>query len=189
MEKYEIKKYQILELAKESSFSNVYLQKHFPQAFQKDFEVGKVYRDDDGWIFYCTEIGRKGHLYGYGIMRGEYEFVENIDDINCFYSNIASRQNLTEVTPEEWKEAMTNELIRRYGEDWKNVKLKSNFLKLELLNDCFFYPNITSTEIWNRNGCIFKDGIFAEVLDNQSELKNRVEKMQNELNELKKLIK
>ena len=189
MENYTIKKYQILELAKESSFSNAYLQKHFPQAFKKSFEVGKIYKTDDR-IFYCTEIDENGNLYGYGIFSREYKNIENNKSVFFFCNNTAAQHRLVDVTPEEWKEAMTKELIRRYGEDWENVKLKSNFLKLELLNDCcFFSPTITSTEIWNRNGMIFKDGIFAEVLDDQSELKERVENMQNELNEIKKLIK
>mgnify|MGYP005611556393 CR=1 FL=1 len=118
MEKYEITKEQVLEIYEATSTNNQeQLEKWFPQAFQKELEVGKIYRDDEGWIFYCTEIDGEGNMYGYGIMRGEYTFIENIDDLSCYYSNEESRQILTEVNFEEWKEAITKELIRRYGEN------------------------------------------------------------------------
>ena len=188
MEKYEIKKYQILELAKESSFSNAYLQKHFPQAFKKSFEVGKIYKIY-GIIFYCTEIDEKGNLYGYGIFNREYKNRENNKSGFWACNNTAAQHRLVEATPEEWKEAMTKELVKRYGEDWKNVKLKKCLWHLHSSNNGDCGLTFSETEIWNRNGMIFKDGIFAEVLDDQSELKERLENMQNELNEIKKLIK
>lgn len=129
-------------------------------------------------------------MYGYGISDNKFEFVKsNNNDFRCICNNLAAEDGLEEATPEEWQEAMTNELIRRYGEDWKNVKLKKCLWHLYSSNNGDCGLTFSETEIWNRNGCIFKDGIFAEVLYNQSELKNSVENMQNELNEIKKLIK
>ena len=165
MEKYEITKEQILELAKESSFSNAYLQKHFPQAFQKELEVGKIYRDNQykEHIFCVTKLEDVDyHFFGFNT-GGLYK--EN--DWYSFSDN-ETEKGFTEATPEEWKEAMTNELIRRYGENWKNVKLKKSLWHLHSSNNGDCGLTFSETEIWNRNGMIFKDGIFAEVLVNQS---------------------
>ena len=187
MEKYEITKEQVLELHESNSKeTRLLIGKMFPQAFQKELEVGKIYRDNEfkEHIFYVTKI-ENGRYYYYGFnVNGLYEE-------NDWYSisDNASEKGFTEATPEEWKEAMTNELIRRYGENWENIPLKGELYKHSYLNQDLYGIEFNKNIIRNKNGIIFKDGIFAEVLDDQSELKERVEKMQNELNELKKLIK
>ena len=169
MEKYEITKEQVLELHESNSKeTRLLIGKMFPQAFQKELEVGKIYRDNQykEHIFCVTKLeGGDYHFFGFNT-GGFYQ--EN--DWYSFSDN-ETEKGFTEATPEEWKEAMTKELIRRYGENWENVKLKKCLWHLHSSNNGDYGLTFSETEIWNRNGMIFKDGIFAEVLDNQSELK------------------
>jgi hypothetical protein len=80
MEKYEISKEQVLELANWGNPDNEkQLKQWFPLAFKKEFEVGKVYKIY-GRIFYCTEINEKGNLYGYGIANAGYANYDNGSD-------------------------------------------------------------------------------------------------------------
>jgi hypothetical protein len=69
------------------------------------------------------------------------------------------------------------------------VKIKCLYGKINWDNSGDLGIEFHPTNIWNRNGMIFKDGIFAEVLDEQSELKLSIEKMRAELLMMEKQLK
>ena len=177
MEKYEISKEQVLELAKDTEKIKIM----FPEAFKKELEVGKVYkRPHNSAIFYVEEKKCDNWFKVYGFdSEGNW-----MPEDSQTYPN-----NDVEATPEEWKSAMTKELIKRYGEDWRSVKLKECLLYGKKVNLNEYFSYISETEILNNNGIIFKYGIWAEVLDEQYELKLSIEKMRAELLMMEKRLK
>ena len=81
--------------------------------------------------------------------------------------------------PKEWREATNEEvvsffekhLIERYGEDWRNVKIKEcmYFGGCEYHNTECYNSVISKYErrwqVWNNNGCLFNGKEWAEVLE------------------------
>lgn len=166
MENYTITKEQILELDKFAvqGCDNVIrdrLKLFFPEAFKKVFTVGKWYKIDKN-IFYCTEISERGTLYGYGIFEGNWKERFNDGGVFCACNSFASKERLTEASNEEVKEALKNEVIKRFGKDWETAKIEKCLVHG---NPDFGYISlISNNEIWNKNGCIYKNGVFTEPL-------------------------
>src|SRR5680860_169144 len=121
-------------------------------------EVGKSYRLKKGP---CVVICKRNKYNSYGIQADKWS-----NEIKCS-------------VPEDWKEIPESEVIallekecvRWGGVNWKGVNIKECLSNPNYINSnkglCSIRINIS--EIWNKNGCIFKDGVWAEKLESQIE--------------------
>src|SRR5690625_3348556 len=122
-------------------------------------EVGGDYiakNNEEGVI-----IDRKGDYDNVGFIKGEF-----------LYNMPCSKPNFwREATEEEVIQAFEKECIRMFGEDWKDVKIKScvKYGDSRLLNDGKYVVDIRKYiggwTVWNKNGCIYYQGKWAEKLE------------------------
>lgn len=140
-------------------------EKEFPELFKSKLTAGRWYKgnvDFDSLIF-ITEIENAGYynrVYYYG-------FISNTYRKGDYIANRAHEASLVPATTEEVESALEKEIIKRFGEDWKNANIKECLWHGESDTNCGFNAPIVLTSdnlAWNRNGCILKDGIFAEPL-------------------------
>src|SRR5680860_653726 len=116
-------------------------------------EVGKSYRLKKGP---CVVICKRNKYNSYGIQADKWS-----NEIKCS-------------VPEEWQEIpeseaielLERECVRWGGEGWKDAKVVCLYSpEGNLSNTGKYITSITTYEIWNKNGCIFKDGVWAEKLE------------------------
>ena len=108
-------------------------------------------------------INRSGDINNLGFIKNRYSF----------------RRSMLCDNPKVWRKATKEEvvsffekhLIERYGEDWKNVKVKNcmYWKENEGMNTGIFTIEIRKDQntwrVWNKNGCLFYKGKWAEVLE------------------------
>jgi len=156
MENYTITKEQILELA--SWWDKHHLEKvkeWFPDAFKKELEVGRWYKStDDTKIEFLVCYQGNGD-YNYGFWE-DLPYRNNMSFGDCWHDVSVL------ATDEEVEEALENEVIKRFGKDWKNAKIEKCLIHSGTHSG--FEPVVTTDEIWNENGCIYRNGVFAEPL-------------------------
>ena len=168
MENYTITKDQVLEMASWGNLFNLgQIIEWFPDAFKKELEVGKWYKSHNTKIdFLLNYQGQKDEQIHYGFWRGKWgEFY--IDSLNYI-----------EATDDEVKEALENEVIKRFGKDWKTAEIEKFLLYASPNYGCI--PIITTEKIWNKNGCIYKNGVFAEPLKSKVISIEKAEKILSE---------
>lgn len=124
-----------------------------------ELEVGKDYvakQNKESII-----IDRKGDYGNVGFLNGVF-----FNDISCL-----NPETWREATEEEVIEAFEKECVRRLGEDWREVKLKAHSYKGRAsLNTGDCTPLIMKDDlggwiVWNKNGCVYYDGKWAEKLE------------------------
>ena len=168
MENYTITKEQILEIA---GWANLYnlgqVIEWFPDAFKKEMEVGKWYKNHNTKIdFLLNYQGQKDEQINYGFWRGKW---------GEFYTDSL---NYIEATDEEVEEALKNEVIKRFGKDWRSAKIEKCLVHGYINGN--FPIGITTNEIWNKNGCIYENGVFAEPLKSKVITIEKAEKILSE---------
>jgi len=122
-------------------------------------EVGKSYMAESGNAMVINRVGDYGN---YGFYIGHWG-----DKIPCYTPGI-----WREATDEEVRSALKKETIRRYGENWKDVKIvKSIGLMPDGDNEGRFDSRIFEDNeqggwvAWNKNGRLFHKGKWAEKLE------------------------
>lgn len=101
------------------------LKELFPKAFEVELEVGKWYKYKR-FLVHVIEarepINRNNAIVGYGFNHDGHFRLWNDS------TSLAGSHDLELATEEEVTEAeaLTKELIKRYGEDWKNIKIIDN---------------------------------------------------------------
>ena len=124
-----------------------------------ELEVGKSYRAKGG---VNMVINRIGYFNNYGFYDGRW-----VDSLSC-YAPDAWR----EVSDVEVREALEKETIRRFGENWEDVKIKRAIYDVD--EDCINMGIYYSGEIdqnpdgWyvcGKNGHLFYKGVWAEKLE------------------------
>lgn len=167
MKNYTITKEQILQLHKMNKEGNDQLvscdlENWFPEAFKVELTVGKWYRNgDDGCeksIACVVEVNPKDKRmfsgYGFGIL-GEWYESKNLSSFGS--------SNWIPMTDEEVKQALKNEVIKRFGKDWETAEIDKCLVHGDTNPD--FIICINTNHIWNKNGCIYNNGVFAEPLE------------------------
>ncbi|MDV3834184.1 hypothetical protein CMU13_12715 [Elizabethkingia anophelis] len=162
--KYEVTKEQILEAHADACNEwKEKLEEWFPKVFEQKCEVGKWYwanekaRREQTFLFFNNG---KNVTYGFGWGRNWSDEITHVGgDIDGI-----------EATTEELEDVFTRELIRRYGKNWNNIKVKECMQKQASVhtNSGVYVPVINTygrTQIWNSNGCLFKAGIWAESME------------------------
>ena len=97
-------------------------------------------------------INRNGEDDNHGIMGGVY-----YTTLWCI-----DAQNWREVSQEYVKEVLLSCLEKKFGRNWKTLQIKGE------LNKKNFIPSIEKIHnrwvIFNENGCLYNNGLWAEVL-------------------------
>lgn len=153
MENYTITKEQVLELSEINKTVKYYLQKEFPDAFKKELEVGVWYKGAANVEFLICYQGNEKDNYGFWEgqpYRNDLSFGDYWNDESIL------------ATPEEVKQALENEVIKRFGKDWQNAEIEKCLVHGDPHSNCITV--ITTNTIWNKNGCIYYNGVFAEPL-------------------------
>lgn len=137
------------------------IEKKFPEAFPK-IQTGKWYKKSGtGFLFFLQEIeeGDFNNYKAYGFNNsGEWSESKG-RSIECF-KEIA--------TEEEVKEALKIETIKRYGSDWRSVKIKDhagNGVWTLGLNTREFIPVIYCHAVYCENGVLYNNGTWADILE------------------------
>lgn len=129
------------------------------------FTIGNWYKLEDGSVINYQGVSSKIKCSkGYGRL-GEKG--------NWFNSNNWRLQNATEATEKEISEAIEDQARQRYGFRWKIVRIKKHADENEKnkINTgnykvvvCRSSPS-SGYELWNKNGILFSNGNWAEVLE------------------------
>ena len=124
----------------------------------KKLEVGKDYIN----VLYSKfiVIDRAGDFDNKGFYKDLYK-----KDIPC--TNYGSWR---EATKEEVIEAFRKHLVYRYGKDWETMKIKDKHpdSTLEINHgfwDVEFSKLFDSWNVWNKNGLLYRNGIWVERLE------------------------
>ena len=109
------------------------------------------------------------------------------DDCNKGFWDGDFKHNLTCVDPDFWREATPEEvkerfeahLVKRYGEDWRTMKIKekhpdaTSYLDI---NDGAWKVEISKHSdgwnVWNNNGLLYRNGIWVERLEEEEPKKS-----------------
>lgn len=160
------------------------LETEFPEAFQK-VEIGKWYKEEGSNLLFYIEKITSGVAIGYGFDKCGRWFS------NYAWENVPLRECIKLATREEVENALYNEAEKRYGKNWKEVKIKqtiergippTNSGKLGVF---FFF---TEKRLWNKNGVLYKDGVWAEILeDNCSEKEELLQQLKQLQEKIEKL--
>lgn len=184
MKKYKVSKEFILEAHKAScSEWKQKLEKEFPKVFEIKIEVGKWYKTRGESLFYLSSFDC-GKNKGYGF-DSFGDWVDNRETIRFFgYKSDINR----EATEKEVEEALIKEAKRKGFQ--VGVRFKGMYKVENLRNGIFFYKCATYRLCLIDNSkdsgnYIFWEGNWAEIIDDKSEIKEQVAKLQKELDTLK----
>ena len=124
-----------------------------------ELEVGKSYVEKSGSAIVINRVGDYGN---YGFYIGDWD-----DKIPCYTPG-----NWREATDEEVRSALEKEIIRRFGENWQDVKIvKSIGIAPYGDNDGEFHSGIFEDNeqggwvVWNKNGRLFHKGEWADPME------------------------
>lgn len=158
------------------------LETKFPEAFQK-VEIGKWYKEEGSNLLFYVENIESRDVIGYGFDRGGRWFS------NYVWKNIPLRKCIKLATEEEIQNAFFNEAEKRYGKNWKEVKIKQT-IDSELPPDnrgtLIVYYHLPNERLWNTNGVLYQNGVWAEVLEDKFSEK---EELLQQLKQLQEKIK
>lgn len=183
MEKLETTAEFVLELHKiVGSKGQVMIMNEFPELFEVKLEVGRWYKNQNALCFYASED------YQYGMHGGSGGWCDK-----CYWmTNICSNsKQWTIATKEEvetmlWKEAEK----RGLGHDTE-IEECLMYGKDSEWNSDSYDPHLSSDTdaLFNKNGCIYKQGKWATPLDQNKEIKESIQRLEKELAELKSKVK
>lgn len=166
MKKFEITEEQIKELAK----GNKKVEKMFPEVFETKFELNNWYKiknePDNKSLVFFNKI-REKKLSGFGfIYNGKW------DDEITTYRNFYELELATE---EEVKSALIKEAERRGFKSGAKFKSASSGDIFEAGNseDLILFQNLQTLSY--PMGCIFKDGIWADIVKTKYLTKKQAE--------------
>ena len=77
-----------------------------------------------------------------------------------------------EATPEEVRERFEAHLVKRYGEDWKTMKIKEEHPSSSpymIMYGVEISKKYGGWNVWNKNGLIYCEGVWAERLEEEEE--------------------
>lgn len=147
--------------------SNEKQTKNALELFNKDSELYKWYKYDDGSLFYVTSECKKGHLYGYGLDKDSWVYHVDEGGNSCVFNNVAKNYK-TPATKEEVEERLTQEAIKRgfvKGVKVGCLNLVGYFSEIEI--DCYYLDEDCDEVFWNTfcvdSSVIMKDGVWLEI--------------------------
>ena len=160
MKKYELTQEQINQLA-EKKHAKELLKEFIPEAFEKQLEVGKVYKyqslEEGKFMFKFNRFGVDN--YGFNTI-GEWS-----NNLGVWENKVNLYEEATEV---EWLIALKEEAKRRGFNNIGDLKIKNTYGCIKngyrTINNDFYYDYISNT--FQLDGAIiFEDGIWAEIIE------------------------
>ena len=148
------------------------LQQFIPEAFETKLEVGRWYKlKDNPKILALYDCFKHHRPYAYLFnAKGDYEYAPIFSFIE-----LPNRWQLA--TEEEVSEALINEAKKRWFNNIGDLKIKNIHGGISngfsTINNDFYYDYISNT-LQLDGGIIFKDGIWAEIIEPTKEEINRV---------------
>ena len=131
-----------------------------------------VYKENENCIIYRT-----GNGTGYGFKYGRYKTVED-ENSNERWSFKSYPEKWRPATPEEatkFNELLKKECERRGLYEDTKIKAHANDFKASNLGD---YESLFDVCVaYNKNGCIFQDGKFAEPLAEDQTLDTKIKEL------------
>ena len=172
MKTFTITKEQIEELSKWKHGKRL-MQDWYPEAFEKQLEVGKVYKypslGEGKFMFKFNRFGADN--YGFA-SNGEWR-----NDLRVWKYDVNLYE---EATKEEWLEALKNEARKRGFKKWvkynyadKPYLIKTFIDKLELGG---------SSDLTDLGNIILENGVWAEVIPTQKEIDRVLDYLKNKNN-------
>ena len=163
MKTFTITKEQIEELSKWKHGKRL-MQEWFPEAFEKQLEVGKVYKNKYS-IFKVTDL--KDDVYsGYGL---ENEKWLSGDFSKKFTSNDV------EATKEEWLEALKEEAKRRGFKKGVKYNYVNNPYLIKRFKDKLYLGH--SVDLVDGGDIILEDGVWAEVIKEEKPTQEEIDRV------------
>ena len=157
MKTFELTQEQINQLA-EVPDTQYLLRKFVPEAFNTEPVKGNWYISQYYLIYYLGD--RRCHC----IKLSDGKWLENVH-----HSLTGHLTNYRSATKEEIEVALIREAKKRFGEGWKNAKLEKCLChgNDERVNANYFniFIDFEKNLLWNKNGCIFNNGKWAEILE------------------------
>jgi len=161
------------------------IKKEFPGLFKVKPIVGKwVKGNNSTFMGVILDEEFSSNMNGYGV-----NFLGNwVDRLDLYGDNWS---NFTLATKKEietmlWKEAEK----RGIGKDTKIVRSPTQ-IGDKCINDGLMIVgyDIDSDELWNKNGCIYKQGKWSTPLNENKEIQEKIDSLQKQLDELKLKVK
>ena len=163
MKKFTITEEQIKELSKWKHGKRL-MQDWFPEAFEKQLEVGKVYKNKYS-IFKVTDL--KDDVYsGYGL--------ENEKWLSGDFSK-KSTSNDVEATKEEWLEALKEEAKRRGFKKGVKYNYVDKPYLIKMFNDELDLGH--SVDLVDGGDIILEDGVWAEVIKEEIPTQKEIDRV------------
>lgn len=125
---------------------------------------------ETGYIFFLDKS--KSENYGF--------YPEYIDRLEWFFNfrknGFYKQGEWIEATYKEVTNLLEKECVRRYGDNWKEVKLvkHADGDRLGNINKGMFANNIVTDTVWNINGMVFYKGVWAEVVKKEQTVEEKV---------------
>ena len=172
MKKYELTQEQINQLA-EKKHAKELLQEFLPEAFENKLEVGKWYISEYYLVYYL------GNYKCNCIEFSDGKWIENVHhSLSCHLKNYRL------ATEEEVKEALINEAKRRGFKNVGDLKIKNTYGGISngycTINNDFYYDYISNT-LQLDGAIIFKDGIWAEIIEQSEPTQEEIDRVINYL--------
>lgn len=160
------------------------IKKEFPGVFEANPIIGKwVKGDDSPFMGVILQEEFSETMKGYGVdYLGNWKDELNLygDDWSCFKL----------ATPEEVKAMLLKEAEKRGYKEGVKLKSMNDWDTDDTFHGCGnFY--IESNTLYDSSGygVIFKEGKWAEIINENNEILERIESLQKELQELKERVK
>ena len=179
MKKYELTQEQINQLA-EKKHAKELLQEFIPEAFENKLEVGKWYKSkyNKPKILFFTKKETCCSDTGYGF---NYLGIYKEKNFNLFGSEIYDFELATE---EEVREAFIKEAKKRGFNNIGDLKIKNTIGDIRngyhTINNDFYYDYISNT-LQLDGAIIFKDGIWAEIIEQSEPTQEEIDRVINYL--------
>lgn len=156
---YQLSETFVKELIKEPNIKEAFIREGIIE--NDKFEVGKWYKytDRDGFLVYCEEVISESQIKGYG------------KSFAWSNSRFWVTNNLTLATTQEVETAFKNLMLEKGFVS--GIKVKSLWKNSIGTLDLGFKTDfkIEENEFWMGGYCLFKDGKFAEIIDETIEIK------------------
>ena len=169
MKTFTITEEQIEELSKWKHGKRL-MQDWFPEAFEKQLEVGKVYKMEGFLIKVCEPDGDKVKCYGFD---DDAEWYDNRNGI--YHLGYMKEKNMIEATKEEWLEALKEEAKRRGFKKGVKYNYVDKPYLIKMFKDELDLGN--SVDLVDGGDIILENGVWAEVIKEQIPTQEEIDRV------------
>lgn len=172
------------------------IETEFPEARLGEFKPNRWYKSKDNLQLIFIEEITSSKIKGYGFDTtefsedfGEWEWNISKEWFHFERDKNKSKKLFREATKEEVEKGIKEEALRRYGKNWEKIKVEPIKEKCPSNNTGVYSTRFffECNELWNKNGILFKDGVWAEVIEDKcsekEELLQQLKQLQEKIEE------